>query len=425
MTDDRCYLSINPQSSMNILLLGHSYVVALNRRICRELALAGEGRIRVTVAAPSFYHGDLQPIRLEPVEGEPFRLEPVTTRFSKIPHVFLYGRRLKKLLRAERWDVVHAWEEPYILASAQVAYHTRRDARLIFSSFQNQPKSYPPPFNGIERYCLGRASGWTAFGRTVDENLRDRPGYRDRPSAVIPPGVDVDVFRPDPEARRAVFQALEWSPDGAPVVGFLGRFVAQKGVELLQQALDRLDPASWRALWVGGGPMEESLRTWAARHGDRVRVVTGVRHDGVPAYLNALDVLAAPSQTTPQWREQFGRMLVEAMACGVPVVASDSGEIPHVVADAGRIVPEADETAWVVELRDLLASPDRRRELRERGLVRAREVYAWPIIARKYLEFFQRVRDTSSRASDHRLRNPAFSSKPAFSKEERSAGRGE
>ena len=102
---------------------------------------------------------------------------------------------------------------------------------------------------------------------------------------------------------------------------------------------DRIEPTAWRALWVGGGAMEGMLRDWAARHGDRVRIVTGVGHDRVPGYLNAMDLLAAPSQTTPRWKEQFGRMLLEAMAAGVPVVASDSGEIPHVVKDAGRVVP--------------------------------------------------------------------------------------
>ena len=63
--------------------------------------------------------------------------------------------------------------------------------------------------------------------------------------------------------------------------------------------------------------------------------MTGVAHDDVPEYLNAMDLLCAPSQTTARWREQFGRMLIEAMACGVPVVASRSGEIPYVVGDAG------------------------------------------------------------------------------------------
>src|SRR5262249_55685300 len=111
-----------------------------------------------------------------------------------------------------------------------------------------------------------------------------------------------------------------------------------------------------------------------------------------PGYLNAMDLLAAPSQTTPRWKEQFGRMLLEAMATGVPVLASDSGEIPHVVGDAGRIVPEADESAWVDALRALLESPGLRQDLGARGLARAREVYAWPIVARQYLEFFDHLR---------------------------------
>jgi glycosyltransferase involved in cell wall biosynthesis len=380
----------------NILMLGHSYVVALNRRLCRELALAGGDRLDVTVAAPAFFQGDLQPIRLERADeaDEPYRLEGVPTRLSKVPHVFFYSGKLRGLLRSRRWDVVHAWEEPYIAASAQAALHTPRGSALIYSSFQNLPKHYPPPFNLIERYCLRRASGWTAFGQTIADNLRDRPGYRERPTRTIPLGVDVEVFRPDDAARRRVLQSLGWTDSGPPVVGFLGRFVPQKGIALLLDALDRLEPGSWRALWVGGGVLEGTLRAWAERHGERVRVVTGVGHDAVPGYLCAMDLLAAPSQTTPKWKEQFGRMLLEAMAAGVPVVASDSGEIPFVVDDAGRIVPEADASSWVAALRDLIASPAQRQELAARGLARARDVYAWPIVARQYLDFYEQVRST-------------------------------
>ncbi len=378
---------------MNILTVGHSYVVALNRRLCRELARAGGDSVRVTVAAPSFYHGDLRPIALEACAGEPYRLEPVAARCSKFPHVFWYSRRLARLLRGGRWDVVHAWQEPFVLAGGQIAWHTPRGAALVFSTFQSLPKRYPPPFAQVERYALARAAGWTAFGRTVAQALHDRPGYRDRPARVIPLGVDCAAFRPVPEARRATRAALGWSEPGPPVVGFLGRFVPEKGVGLLRRVLDGLEPGSWRALWVGGGALEGSLRDWAQRHGDRVRVVTGVVHGAVPAYLSAMDLLAAPSQTTPRWKEQLGRMLLEAMATGVPVVASDSGEIPHVVADAGLIVAESDELSWAEALRDLLASPDRRRELSDRGRARAHELYAWPVVARQFLEFFRDARD--------------------------------
>jgi glycosyltransferase involved in cell wall biosynthesis len=385
---------------MNLLMLGHSYVVALNRRLCRELATLGKGRFDITVAAPAFYHGDLRPHRLEREDHEPYRLEPLPAWLTKIPQGFFYSGRLRGLLHERRWDLVHAWEEPYIVASAQVAFHTPRESALVFSSFQNQPKRYPPPFDRIERYCLARCSAWTAFGQSVDENLRGRPGYGERASTIIPPGVDVETFRPDPDGGRKVLESLGWSPGGPPIVGFLGRFVPPKGIELLLRVLDRLEPGTWRALWVGGGPLEPRLREWGARHGDRVRVVTGVPHDGVPAYLNAMDVLAAPSQTTPQWKEQFGRMLVEAMAVGLPIIASDSGEIPYVVADVGRIVGEADEPGWEREIKDILARPELRRDFRERGLARAHEVYAWPVIARKYLDFFEQLLDRRGRGGD-------------------------
>jgi glycosyltransferase involved in cell wall biosynthesis len=116
-----------------------------------------------------------------------------------------------------------------------------------------------------------------------------------------------------------------------------------------------------------------------------------VRHAEVPRYLNAMDVLCAPSQTTPRWREQFGRMLVEAFACGVPVIGSDSGEIPHVVGDAGLVIGEANEVGWRAALNELLESPARRAELAARGLERARRRYAWPIVARQYLAFFEEL----------------------------------
>src|SRR5438067_8502743 len=133
------------------------------------------------------------------------------------------------------------------------------------------------------------------------------------------------------------------------------------------RVLDQLT-TPWRALFVGDGQMEGALRQWASRHGECVRVTTGVRHAEVPRYLNAMDVLCAPSQTTPHWREQFGRMLVEAFACGVPVIGSDSGEIPHVLGDCGVVVGEADEAAWCKALAGLLESPTRRHQLAAQGL---------------------------------------------------------
>jgi glycosyltransferase involved in cell wall biosynthesis len=372
-----------------LLTLGHSYVVAGNRRLAHELARAGVGEWEVTCVAPARFPGDLRAVELEPIPGEACRTLAVPVRFARRPHLMRYGRGLRDILR-EPWDVVHLWEEPFVLAAAQVARAAPADAVLVPATFQNLAKRYPPPFAQVERRVMRRADGWIAFGHTVLQTLAGRTGYRDRPHAVIPPGVDTARFRPDTDARRHVRQQLGWADEGDLVIGYLGRFIEAKGIGVLTTALDGIQ-GGWRALFVGGGPDQPGLEAWAAASAGRARIATGVAHDGVPAYLNAMDVLVAPSLTTPRWREQFGRMLTEAMACGVPVVGSDSGEIPHVVGDAGIITPEGDADALSTVLAELIASPARRAELSRRGLARVEAGFTLPHVARRHLAFFDTV----------------------------------
>jgi glycosyltransferase involved in cell wall biosynthesis len=387
---------------LRLLTIGHSYVVAANRRLAHEMAVAGEGRWEVTAAAPERYPGDLRRIELEPIEGERCRTIGLPVRWAFRPHLMRYGRGLRAVMR-EGWDVVHCWEEPYVFSAAQVAGLTPRGSKLVFATFQNIAKNYLPLFSRMELRTMRRADGWIAFGHTVEEALGGRPGYRDRPHAVIPPGVDLARFRPDAEARARTLRELGWGEDGPPVVGFLGRFIEEKGLRVLMRAWEAAPPS--RLLLVGGGPMEAELRAFARRVGDRVRVRTGVAHDAVPACLAAMDVLAAPSLTTRRWREQFGRMLVEAMACGVPVVGSDSGEIPHVIGAVGLVAAEGDVGRWTAALGELISRPERRAELAGRGLERARTEFALPVVARRHLDFFASLMtQTASRRDVEELR---------------------
>jgi glycosyltransferase involved in cell wall biosynthesis len=371
-----------------LLTIGHSYVVALNRRLAHEMAIHGRGRWEVTAAAPASFAGDLRRIALEPIEHEACRVVPLPMAFVAVPHLMFYGRGTHSLLR-ERWDVIHCWEEPYVAAAYQIARAAAPDVRFVFATFQNIAKRYPPPLSWFERRVVGRADGWIAFGETVHATLAPRRGYRDLPSRVIPPGIDADVFTPDAAAGARVRRQIGWE-GGTPVIGFLGRFIEAKGIRVLTSVLPALR-TPWRALFVGDGPERAELEALAAAHPGQVHIATGVPHSDVPAYLNAMDVLCAPSQTTTAWREQFGRMSIEAMACGVPVVASDSGEIPHVVGDAGVIVAERDLTAWRAALEALLLDPQTRNDLAVKGRTRARERYAWPLLARQHLEFFDEI----------------------------------
>ena len=126
-----------------------------------------------------------------------------------------------------------------MLSAAQVASACPRDAALVYASFQNIDKRYPPPFSRFERSNLRRAAGWIAFGSTVEEVLLRRDRYAARPHAVIPFGVDTARFNVDTASRAATRQTLGWQGE-IPVIGFVGRFIEAKGIPMLLRALDAL-----------------------------------------------------------------------------------------------------------------------------------------------------------------------------------------
>ena len=352
------------------------------------MARVGKDTWEVTCVAPSRYYADHGWADFAELPGEACRSLGVRAYGPRSPPLFAYGPKLRSLLR-EPWDAVYAWEEPYVLSGWQIAAWSPTRAVFTISTLQNIRKRYPPPFSLFERGVLRRADGWIYCGESAFLALRDKAGYADRPSRLGPLGVDVELFRADPSARRRVREELGWETEGPPVVGYVGRFVPEKGLALLMRTLDRIR-SPWRALFIGSGVLEPDLRRWMSRHGDRVRIVS-VPHDKVPPYLNAIDLLCAPSQTAKNWREQFGRMLVEAGACGIPVIGSDSGEIPFVIGDAGVVVGEADEDGWMARIAELLESPARRRELGDQALERAHAKYAWPVVARGYLDFLEEL----------------------------------
>jgi len=225
----------------------------------------------------------------------------------------------------------------------------------------------------------------------VQETLETRHGYAGIPHRVIPPGVDVARFTRDAACGRAIRRRIGWRDD-ALVVGYLGRFTPEKGVDDLCGALDRVR-SPWHVLFVGGGELQGRVEQFRDRYPGRVHIANGVPHAEVPRWLNAMTVLCAPSRTTESWREQFGRMLIEAMSCGVPVIATASGEMPHVVGDAARVIAEQDPATLAEALDELLADNCARSRLSDAGIARARERFAWPVVARQHLDFFDAVVD--------------------------------
>lgn len=274
-------------------------------------------------------------------------------------------------------EIVHVDEEPYNLATAHAVWLARRhSARAVFFSWQNLNRRYLPPFSWLERFCYRRAGA--IAGTSGARDVLQAKGF-EGPLAVIPQfGVDPDEFRPVP-AR-----------DGPRrfTVGYLGRLVEEKGLRPLMGAMSKMPDARLR---IGGrGPMASWIRMFAAERNitEGMDGPTPVPPTEVPIFLNSLDVLVLPSLPTPNWTEQFGRVLVEAMACQVPVVASECGEIPGVLGDAGLLVPPGDEDALVTALERIRGNPDLADDLGRRGRTRVMENYTHRQIAGATGEYY-------------------------------------
>jgi glycosyltransferase involved in cell wall biosynthesis len=271
-------------------------------------------------------------------------------------HLHFYpglGRQIRRACP----QLVHIDEEPYNLATAHALWLAKRaGAKSLFFSWQNLLRRYPLPFRLLERYVLGNVDH-AIVGNQESRQVWHAKGYRG-PVDVIPQfGVDPELFRP---GRRTAGRGF--------IVGYAGRLVEEKGVDLLLEALAGLE-GTWRAYILGAGPALESLQAQVRRAGfsHRVSFDAQIPSSQMPAYYQQLDALVIPSRTRPNWKEQFGRVIVEAMACGVPVIGSDSGEIPHVIGDAGLIFPEGQADVLRAHLARLLGDPNLRTELSQRG----------------------------------------------------------
>lgn len=234
----------------------------------------------------------------------------------------------------------------------------------------------------MERYVHRHASGAIAGNRAAADVLRAK-GYVG-PMAVIPQfGVDPELFSP-PEARRT---------DGPVIIGYAGRLVPEKGLWVLVEALEGLT-GSWELHLVGQGPLESALRDRLRRSGlfERVRFLGYVPSGDMPRVLSAMDILVLPSLTRRNWVEQFGRVLIEAMACAVAVVGSDSGEIPHVIGDSGLVVPEGDAEALRRALQSLSGDSTARQRLGTRGRSRVMTHFTQAQIAARIVSFYRELR---------------------------------
>jgi glycosyltransferase involved in cell wall biosynthesis len=316
----------------------------------------------------------------------------------------VYHRGARRLW-PQQLEAIHVIGEASYPTTFQVLrFRNRACPRVPVTVYaaQNVLQDFAWPFRAFERYAFRHATVFVPVSADAEGVLRAK-GY-EGPARVIPLGVDTDHFLPRPRP-----------PAGPFTVGFVGRLERHKGVELLPELLTRLD---CQLLLVGDGSLRPAIEHTVRerRLAGRVELAGWVSQAELPRQLHRMHVLVLPSIEVVQrrvvpWigialREQFGRVLCEAMSCGVPVVGSDLGEIPHVIGPAGATFPPGDLDGLARELSSIRSDQALAARLGEAGARRARELYSWDSIAESYVGVWSEAKSLAigfpERSVDHR-----------------------
>lgn len=332
--------------------------------------------------------------------------EPVdkNSLFALLPQ-FAAETALYSLRQGVRYDVVHAhywlsgwtayllrryWETPFVQM-----FHTTAHMKNAVSPSIHQES---PLRARTERRLVDLADSIIAASPDERADLIWRQRTPSAKVCTVPPGVDLHVFTP--QDRAECRRELDLAPD-AGVVLFVGRVDPIKGMDTLVAAADQLAGRGIHpcVIFVGGdldpfgqptGPLADVVRDVEARGlGGMFRFAGSQPQDKLPIYYGAADVVAVPSRY-----ESFGLVAVEAMACGIPVVASRAGGLLFTVEEdaSGLLVPIGDSGALASAIGQILQD-DAFRDRLGQGALEAVQRFAWPVVASQIRHVYQRLAD--------------------------------
>lgn len=373
---------------MRVLVLSHSYIMKPYRR--KFALIAERPDVEMRVITTDRWYESIQEILFQPDSDVQCNEFPYPIRFSGYGSRFYYRANLRAHFQDFQPEIVHLEEEPWSINALQVIRLKRKycpSSRFIFRTSLSIPAKQKFGFLPIwiERQVFRETNMAFPLSENAGRILKQR-GYHGE-AVPFPNGVDLRLFHKMDIKRLSTSLGL----CGYFVIGYLGRLVKSKGIDTLVTAAARLD-IEYRLLIVGSGEYKTELVETAEELGisEKIVWIDGMLPEKVPEYVNCMNTLVLPSRTTPDWVEFFGRVLIEGMACEVPVIGSDSGEIPHVVGDAGLIFPEGDAEALADRIEQIAKNTPFANQLIQRGLKRVKE-FTWETIADHTYEVYRAV----------------------------------
>jgi glycosyltransferase involved in cell wall biosynthesis len=349
--------------SKSLLVVSHPAVVDVNQEVYRELARRGW---LLTIVVPDrwrheYSQADVNPRALDGLESS---LRPTRIAFPGHPQRHLYLTRCRRLCARLGPDVAFIEAEPYALAAAQWSHaFTRLGIPFGVQCYENIDRPLPAPVRWLRSRVLHEAAFVAARSESAARLARAWGATGEVDFA--PPAVPSWDSVPEPSEHPFT-------------VGYAGRLTESKGLLDLLGAVRQLQ-APVELLLVGSGEQRAQLERQPIP-GSSVRVLDGLTHDQMASGYAQLDVLVLPSHTTPTWKEQFGRVIIEALWCGVPVVGSDSGEIPWLIGltGGGLVFPEGDRDALARRLIELRENPALRKALASSGRAAVERLFSVP-----------------------------------------------
>jgi glycosyltransferase involved in cell wall biosynthesis len=348
----------------NVLVIGHHFVTKNNQRRIEELSKNSD--LEISLLSPYWWREESRKVYLEKDYDKRYGIYKGLTLFTNHTALCFYIWSVYKLLWQIKPDIIDVYEEPWSLTTLQVLLFKKlflRKSKVMFYSAQNVNKKYPFPFNLIEKFTFNNANYSYPCCQDAEKVMREK-GFKGK-IKIVPLGLDV-------------VNKIERISNEVFTIGYVGRLINGKGLFDLINALSQIRE-DYKLLVIGDGFLRDSLKKTVNFNGMNKRVVFvgAVPRNQIAQYYMQMDVLVAPSVTTFGRKEQFGRMITEAFMHGVPVIGSDSGSIPEVMAGCGIVFREGN----VSKLRDAIISVIHDEKARDEMIKRGREYalknYTW------------------------------------------------
>lgn len=331
--------------------------------------------------------GSLNVVRVPHFTPPGRSLQPIGSAALVFPLLFA----MRRAQRDFAFEIVHAHSvTPDGFAAVIAGSYLRKS--VVVSGRGSDVNEYPRRnrfSRASARLAIGRCDRFVGVSRALVAEAASLGDCRAK-AAVIYNGVDFTRFSP-PIDRSAVRRALGL-PDETPLLVFVGALEKDKGVHELGQAFERMTGSLPRLtlVAVGDGPLRYHLECLGARlqGGGRVLLPGTVPAEMVADFMRAADVLVHPSHA-----EGLPNVVLEAMACGLPVVATSVGGIPEVVEHerTGLLVPPRDARALEAALMRVIAHPEWARELGRAGRALVLDRHSWERNAREHIAVYSEV----------------------------------